>query len=329
MMTNSDIDRIKRDQHYLPKAYLQFFANDGKNKKMTYIHFLNNNKPKYISIDNICKQAFLYEEIAVHHETDEHLFIDPNQLENSFVSLEGKYASVIRKLLQNIEVYDEPKLSEEDCDILKQFISSTITRSPLFVHISNYITQTVYGKNSKFFMDFKSKFPEFEDGIILSLVASRFLNLYIHPQDGILSRSIEATMNNAKLCILKTNASIFITSDSPVVNICGEKDGFEFDLLGMPITPNLFLSFIDTDYNIPEIVYIDKKDVKSINNRQNRTIAKMLISSKENISSYIDINSHSPNSIDDQIFDLLYTDKETILKMYSDFENSKDNHYWQ
>ena len=50
---------------------------------------------------------------------------------------------------------------------------------------------------------------------------------------------------------------------APVVNIYGEKDGIKYDLLGMPITPELFLAFVDTVQRIPRIIIIDDNSVKA------------------------------------------------------------------
>ena len=324
-------ETIKRNQHYLPKAYLQFFAHSDKKTKMTYVYFSHSKQIKYVPIDNICNQSYLYEEIAIEPETDSHVFMHPNEMENSFIPLEGNYATIIRTLLQNLKSYGEPRLSAKDCDALKQFIASIIARNPLFVHLSNYIARTMYDKNATYFQQLKSKFSDISDGIILSMAATEILKLFIHPQQGILNRSMDATIENSKLCILKTNSAVFITSDSPVVNIWGENNGIEFDLLGMPITSNLFLAFVDIDDDIPELFYIDEQAVRAINNRQARPISKLFISNNKNILSYIDLIPDNDNdeSDNDWLFDMLQIDKETFLKQYSDFKKSKDNHYWE
>ena len=54
-------DIMKRKQHYLPKAYLRFFATQGKKSSMIYAYFLATHECKYVSIDDICYQNYLYE----------------------------------------------------------------------------------------------------------------------------------------------------------------------------------------------------------------------------------------------------------------------------
>ena len=330
-----DKEKIKRNQHYLPKAYLQFFSHVGKKEKMTYAYFLDGKKEEHISIENICNQSYLYEEIAIDPETGEHIFLYPNEIENSFIPLEGEYATIIRSLLTNLDTYGEPRLSADESDILKHFIASIIARDPIFVHLSNYIVRTMYDKNDIWFQQLKEKVPEILDGIVLSMIANKILKLNIHPEEGILLRALKATMDNSKLCVIKTDSPVFVTSDSPVVNIYGENDDVEFDLLGMPITPNLFLAFVDSDENIPEFVITNENETRLINNRQIRKKSKLLISSEKDILSYIDIDIDIESDCDenqtdgDWIFDMLQVDKDTFLKKYSDFKNSKDDHYWK
>ena len=328
-----DKEKPKRSQHYLPQSYLQFFSHAGKKEKMTYAYFCDGKKEEHISIEKICNQSYLYEEIAIDPETGENIVLCPNELENSFVPLEGEYATIIRSLLANLNSYGEPRLSADQSDILKHFIASIVARDPTFVHLCNYTARKMYDKNDIWFQQLKEKFPEFLDGILLSMAANAMLNLYIHPEDGILSRTFKATMKNSKLCVIKTNSSVFVTSDSPVVNIYGENDGIEFDLLGMPITPNLFLAFVDSDENIPEFVTINETETRVINNRQIRKKSKLIISEKKDILSYIDIDvvpeCDEDSTDNDWFFDMVQVDKDTFLKNYSKFENSKDNHYWK
>lgn len=129
-------------------------------------------------------------------------------------------------------------------------------------------------------------------------------------------------MKESQLCIFKAKGSVFVTSDMPVVNIYGEKDGIEYDLLGMPITPELFLAFVDTVQRVPRIIIIDDNSVKRMNSKQINK--ELLISNRIDLLSYIDF------SIDaEQVYQLLHTDKETALKQYEDMMSSKEIKYWR
>lgn len=113
----------------------------------------------------------------------------------------------------------------------------------------------------------------------------------------------------------------------PVVNIYGEKDGIEYDLLGMPITPELFLAFVDTVQRVPRIIIIDDNSVKRMNSKQ---INKdLLISNRIDLLSYIDFSIDAEKEDDEQVYQLLHTDKETALKQYEDMMSSKEIKYWR
>ena len=140
-------------------------------------------------------------------------------------------------------------------------------------------------------------------------------------------RALAETMNESQLCIFKAKGSVFVTSDMPVVNIYGEKDGIEYDLLGMPITPELFLAFVDTVQRVPRIIIIDDNSVKRMNSKQ---INKdLLISNCIDLLSYIDFSIDAEKEDDEQVYQLLHTDKETALKQYEDMMSSKEIKYWR
>ena len=98
-------------------------------------------------------------------------------------------------------------------------------------------------------------------------------------------------------------------------------------MLGMPIAPELFLAFVDTVPRIPRIITIDDNSVKRMNGKQ---INKgMLISNRINLLSYIDFSIDAEKEDDEQVYQLLHTDKETALKQYEDMMSSKKIKYWR
>ena len=44
-----------------------------------------------VSIDNICCRSYLYDQIAIDPDSKTHVFAAPNEIENSFIELEGEY----------------------------------------------------------------------------------------------------------------------------------------------------------------------------------------------------------------------------------------------
>ena len=316
--------QITKKQHYVPKAYLRNFSVSNQKSEQVYVVFANDENVKMISINNICCRSYLYDQIAIDPDSKTHVFAAPNEIENSFIELEGKYATIVSKIKNALQDSDEFKLTREEIDKLKQFMSSLLFRNPIFVHISNYIIDTQYKNDQE---HTKNVFPDVPQNVYLSILANEFLKMHIDPNVGLLPRALNETMKESQLCIFKVKGSVFVTSDMPVVNMYGEKDGVEYDLLGMPITPELFLSFVDTAQQIPRIVIVDDNSVKRINSKQLNK--KVLISNCKDLLSYIDFSVDTEKEDDEIFYKLLHTDKEDALKEYNDMMSSKKIKYWK
>lgn len=82
---------------------------------------------------------------------------------------------------------------------------------------------------------------------------------------------------------MRSKTSQFITSDSPQVNIYGIRNNVAYDLLGMPITPNLFLAFVDTNVDLNYLIDINNDEVSKINAYQLNRKAPTIFLSKDDI----------------------------------------------
>lgn len=319
--------QITRKQHYVPKTYLKNFSLSNQKPEQVYVIFANDKNAKIVSIDNICCRSYLYDQIAIDPDSKTHVFAAPNEIENSFIELEGEYATIISKIKGALLDSDEFELSRVEIDKLRQFVSSLLFRNPIFVHLSNYIIDTQYKNDLEHIRHVKEIFPDVPQNVYLSMLANEFLKMNIAPDVGLFPRALAKVMKKSQLCILKTQGSIFVTSDIPVINICGEKDGAEYNLLGMPITPDLFLAFVDTAQCIPKIIIIDDNSVKRINSKQMNK--ELLISNRKDLLSYIDFSIYDEKEDDEQSYQLLHTEKETVLKQYEDMMSSKEIKYWR
>ena len=85
--------QITRKQHYVPKAYLKNFSVSNQKSEQVYVVFANDENAKMVSIDNICCRSYLYDQIAIDPDSKTHVFAAPNEIENSFIELEGEYAT--------------------------------------------------------------------------------------------------------------------------------------------------------------------------------------------------------------------------------------------
>lgn len=257
--------QITKKQHYVPRAYLKNFTTDNKKVEQVYVVFNGDKETKRVSIDNVCCRSYLYDQIAVDSDGGTRFFAAPNEIENSFIELEGNYAAIIAKIKNDLSTMDEFKVTTEEVDVLKRFISTLIFRNPIYVRIIKQILDIKYAKNPEYVDQIKNRFPDIPPNIFFSIMANNLLKMFISPDTGLFPCAMDGTMEKSKICIFKAQNSMFITSDMPVLNIWGKKDGIEYDLLGMPITPELFLAFVDTISSIPKVVTINKESVKRIN----------------------------------------------------------------
>lgn len=320
-------EHITRLQHYVPKSYLQFFSNENRK---TYAYFYSTKQIKHLGIDKLCCQSYLYEEIIQFDDAGDRRIIAPNEIEESFISSEGIYASIVRKVICNVHNHNEARLSADEVDSLKSFLSLLVFRAPHFIHILNCFTKIAY-EIHPYKRKIKTLIPDFPDKVLLAFLAHNHLDMWISGNNGILPNSLKHSMDNSQLCILRTTESCFITSDMPVINIYGESNGIDYDLIGMPITPELFLAFVDIDVIIPKIVTIDATQVASINSKQIRKSTTILISSDRDTLSHIDtFADYESADIEDIdfIFETLGLEKESTLATYDEIKNTRWIKYW-
>ena len=276
---------VTKKQHYLPKAYLQFFAHQERNKKKIYAYFTSEKTVRYVPIDDICQKAYLYEQAIVFPEDPDTYMYAPNEIENSFIEAEGKYASLVKRLIDETNNGNVVTLNNEARRDLAQFMSSILYRSPVMVHIMNCFLRDEYSKHPNMFNDIKSQDPDIPESFFIAAYAhelmSRLLNLFTRATCGITEQD--------QLVLFKTVSSVFVTSDHPVKNIYGENNGEEYNLIGMPITPHLFLAFVSVDTVLPPIITLDDEQVTRINERQLIGRPRYILSDQEKLTEHIDV----------------------------------------
>lgn len=318
-------EQITKRQHYVPKVYLKKFSFDKGKIPHVYAVFPNAKKSIPVSIENICCQSYLYEQIAIEPESGDHIFAAPNEIENFFGETENTYATIISKLKSDLDEKNDFELSAEETKALKGFLSILLFRHPIFVHIAKAVVDQEYAQDPECIKKLSTEFPDVSPNVSISLLAHNFLKRHIF----MLVVAMAETLENFQLCILKTNSSSFITSSMPVKNIYGEKDGIEYDLMGMAITPDLFLAFVDTEIGIPKVVTIDEYSVKRINSRHLNGEKTILVSNQKDILSYVDHSYELEKGDDSWLDSILPIDKDDILKQYNEIMNSKEIKYWR
>lgn len=318
-------EQITKRQHYVPKAYLKYFSVDEEKTPHVYAVFPNGKEPQKVSIEKICCSSYLYDQIAIDQDTGVQIFAAPNELENMFNPVESKYAVIVSKLKSDLWEKNDFELMAEEIEVLKGFLSLQLWRNPIFVHISNCIVDRLYAQNPDYMEYIKKEFPDGQSNVMIAHLANESLKRFL-----LLSTVAMAdTMDESHFCIFRTQDSLFVTSDMPVVNIYGEEQGIQYDLVGMPITPELFVAFIDAECDIPKVLSIDSCSVRRINSRQQKP-KSTLISNRKKLLSYIDSSrDYGEEDDEEQFMQLLGADKERALKQYREIMDSERVKYWK
>ena len=82
---------MTKKQHYVPQVYLRGFSTDNKQIWSYMIDSLDNGK--YVPIESICREKYLYEV-----KDDEGNWLAPNRIEKKLSILEGMFAENLRIL---------------------------------------------------------------------------------------------------------------------------------------------------------------------------------------------------------------------------------------
>lgn len=273
------MDIIKRRQHYVPKTYFRQFSTSGKSNDMVCAYFVKQKTMRFVSIDDVCVESYLYEHYICYDngETD---FIFPNSIENKYMKYENAYRKIIEKIISNPN--DIVSLAKEERSELTEFMVSVLFRHPIFINNTNYLCERIYSADSELRGDLSSKFPEIEDIYFKMIYLHTLLERFQDTKQSSMIRAMQRTFDEDQLCVFKSTSGEFITSDAPIVNVYGDVDGIQYDLVGMPISPEYFVAFIDTDRDVSNKVFVmENEQVKRLNSYQYNRPASSVVISKD------------------------------------------------
>lgn len=247
---------------------------------MVYMFFNRERRCKFVSIKDICLCNDLYEQ-KYKDDKGNNIYVNRNSIENSFIGIERKYRSVINKLNSLQLKSNDEMISDEDRNILSQFMALTILRHPIFVNLTKkFVKQNIKSLNSYG-----------DSNYIMNITTFAFLKYFLSMDDKALYiPAMQSTIRDNNAFILKAKNLKFITSDCPIINLNGEYKNVKFDMIGFPISPDYFFAFIDSanDFN-NRVISIGDEFVDFLNLYQvHSKSAKMLISKEEyNLYRYI------------------------------------------
>lgn len=272
------MDIIKRRQHYVPKTYLKPFSKSGRSNDIICAYFLKQKRIRLVAIDDVCVENYLYEHYICYDngETD---FISPNSIENGYMQLENEYRPIIEKIISNQS--DAVLLTADEQNILTGFMSVMLFRHPIFINLTNALHEKVYAENKEWRKELSNKFPKVADIYFKMSYLHKLLEIQQDPNQSLIIQTIKSTFDDNQLCVFKSNSGDFITSDAPIVNVYGDINGVEYDLVGMPVSPEFFVAFIDIDSNVSNKVFtINDEQTLSLNKYQYSRPASGIIMSK-------------------------------------------------
>lgn len=272
---------IKKRQHYVPQTYLRPFSSSGKNKDMIWAYFHEQKRMRLVAIDDVCVENYLYEHYIC-YDNGETEFISPNSIENGYMLLENTYRPINEKILGNPN--DVISLTEEERKNLTGFMSAMLFRHPLFINMANALGERFYNVSSEWRKEITTVFPDVDDVYFKMLYLHDLLEKQQDPDQSLIIQAMKSTFDKDQFCIFKSCSGEFITSDAPVVNIYGDINGLEYDLVGMPISPQCFVAFIDINKNVSnKVIVIDDEQIMNINKHQYNHSATGILMSKSKV----------------------------------------------
>lgn len=272
---------IKKRQHYVPQTYLRPFSSSGKNKDMIWAYFYEQKRIRLVAIDDVCVENYLYEHYIC-YDNGETEFISLNSIENGYMRLENTYRPIIEKIIGNPK--DIISLTEEDRKNLTGFMSAMLFRHPIFINMANALGERFYNESSEWRKEITKVFPDVDDVYFKMLYLHDLLEKQQDPDQSLIIQAMKSTFDKDQFCIFKSCSGEFITSDAPVVNIYGDINGLEYDLVGMPISPQCFVAFIDINKNVSnKVIVIDDEQIMNINKHQYNHSATGILMSKSKV----------------------------------------------
>ena len=270
---------IPKKQHYLPKAYLRFFAHQERKTQKIYTYYCKEKIVRYVSIDDICHRPFLYEQKYQSLTESTEYILAPNKIENGFIDVEGEYVTLVNTLIQGVRENNIIILNDNEIGKIANFMSSFSFRHPIIIHVINSVSKINFRENFSDLEELQKLFPDVHESFFEAVFAQDSLSLYLKVFTYALAKIIE----NSQLVVLKSFSSSFITSDIPVVNIYGVSDNVEYDLFGFPISSDLFLAFVDTDIKLQTVITVNNEIVNKINSYQFGKRTRYIFSQNKNI----------------------------------------------
>ena len=125
---------VTKKQHYVPQVYLRGFSTNNKQIWSYTIDSLDNGK--YVPIESICRENYLYEV-----KDNEGNWLTPNWIEKILSKLEGMFAENLRRIEKKAFLTENYRtkcfLTKDEKVFWKLFVAIQMMRSPIVLHEAN------------------------------------------------------------------------------------------------------------------------------------------------------------------------------------------------
>ena len=251
---------ITKKQHYVPVFYLKNFL--SQNSKKLYIY--DKEKKRYFQAmpKNLCNKNYLYET-----QIDSKNFICPNEIENQFRSLEGKSATLIKKIINDYKNNKIIVCNDNEKMLLAEFTINIFLRNPKtldILKVNDIPTETLENEKIKSYQKDLATYSNNENADIKPFILHAHKRLYLtkdYPK-GLYNFCLN-TISDLNFQFSITESLPFITSDFPVYYKWTSDNSF-VDFIYLPIHPHIALVFSRNKIS-NQILYLEPNLVKKIN----------------------------------------------------------------
>lgn len=264
IIENPIVEKTKtRRQHYVPQFYLKRFSND---KGKLWV-FDKKTKKCFESITrDICYVDYLYEYVANDSAFSNGKHILPNDIENQFAESEGKWAQLVKTVLNKLSIQINPNaliITSKERNELYDFINNLLVRNPKAM--AYFLSEEQFQKAFSSISDVEVidyLFKEANFGDPTGFKKAMYKKLYFDSEKGL---SYQGYFENMSYVFLKSESGKFITGDAPI-RMDIDYDNECFKSIFFPLSPSYAINFFNVktaDRN--RIRLIDENQVNDLN----------------------------------------------------------------
>ncbi len=235
----------KKKQHYVPKFYLKFFADD-ENKFYVYDFEKKNLLPNRVFYESQCYKKYLYGEDGI--------------LESKLSNKEGEWATVCKKAIEKRE------LLQLDIALLKEFIIYQKQRTNDSIERSRRERLEILREYAKMI---SIKTGLIYDDSVEDYCQKKADEAMTPAENVLLAEKLRKYVEDLGILVIHySTGNTLITTDSPVVSLNSFMlfTGFGYDNLGvsffLPLSPNVLLIMYDDALygKYKNQIYVESKD---------------------------------------------------------------------